>query len=266
MLLPSNPLEQALFNSASDNSLLSTFYDLLMASNVFILGSIIDKQDGTFNINEDQEFDIQHWENEEDNSPVIPFFTSMQMLQKAIPEDSAYIEIPATSFMEMTLGVSLVLNPNTDYGVELDFADVSSLLNVNPEEMLDDQQSEGLGNMEEVEEGEMFLGILDHRPEDLCKAMSNVFSNFPEVETAYMAAIHVPSESKEAHLLVGIEGKGDLDTAIPTIANDIPEKANDSDYEMFDFYIMSDDDPEEISQFLKENNTAFYHVNSTKVH
>jgi hypothetical protein len=260
MLLPSNPLEQALFNSASDNSLLPTFYDLLMKSNVFILGSIIGKENGTFNINEDQEFDIQHWENEDDNSPVIPFFTSMQMLQQAIPEDTAYIEIPSTNFMEMTLGVSLVLNPNTDYGVELDFSDVSGLLDVNPEALLDEQSDE------EVEDGEMFLGILDNRPENLCKAMSEVFSNYPEVETAYMAAIHVPSESKEAHLLIGIEGKGDLDAAIPEIADKIPEKENDSDYEMFDFYTISDDDPEEISQFLKENNTAFYHASSTEVH
>ncbi|HFC93176.1 MAG TPA: hypothetical protein ENJ51_10230 [Leucothrix mucor] len=261
MLLPSNPLEQALFNSASDNSLLPTFYDLLMKSNVFILGSIIGKENGTFNINEDQEFDIQHWENEEDNSPVIPFFTSMQMLQQAIPEDTSYIEIPSTSFMEMTLGVSLVLNPNTDYGVELDFSDVSGLLDVDPVALLDEKSDD-----EEVEDGEMFLGILDNRPEKLCKAMTEVFSNYPEVETAYMAAIHVPSESKEAHLLIGIEGKGDLDAAIPDIADKIPEKENDSDYEMFDFYIMSDDDPEEISQFLKENNTAFYHASSTEVH
>ncbi|MCK5918226.1 MAG: enhanced serine sensitivity protein SseB C-terminal domain-containing protein [Cocleimonas sp.] len=260
MLLPSNPLEQALFNSASDNSLLPTFYDLLMKSNVFILGSIIGKENGTFNINEDQEFDIQHWENEDDNSPVIPFFTSMQMLQQAIPEDSSYIEIPSTNFMEMTLGVSLVLNPNSDYGVELDFDDVSGLLDVDPEAMLDDQ------NTEEAEDGEMFLGILDNRPENLCKAMIDVFSNYPEIETAYMAAIQVPSESKEAHLLIGIEGKGDLDTAIPNIADSIPEEENDSDYEMFDFYTMSDDDPEEISQFLKDNDTAFYHASSTEVH
>jgi hypothetical protein len=263
MLLPSNPLEQALFNSASDNTLLPTFYDLLMKSNVFILGDIIGKKEGTFNINEDQEFDIQHWENEDDNSPVIPFFTSMQMLQQAIPEDSPYIEIPTSNFMEMTLGVSLVLNPNTDYGVELDFADVSSLLDVNPEALLQEQDTE---NPDDLEDGEMFLGILDNRPVELCKAMTAVFSNYPEIETAYIAAIHIPSESKEAHLLIGIEGNGDLDTAIPNIAEDIPEEANDSEYEMFDFYTMSDDDPEEISQFLKENNTAFYSANSTKVH
>jgi len=261
MLLPSNPLEQALFNSAANNSLLPTFYELLMKSNVFILGSISGKEAGTFNINEDQEFDIQHWENEEDQSPVIPFFSSLQILQQTIPDDAPYIEIPATTFMEMTLGVSLVLNPNTDYGVELDFPDVSNLLGLNPEEQLREQDDDY------DEEDEMFLGILDQRPKDLCKAMTAVFSNYPEVETAYIAAIQVPSESKEAHLLVGLEGsKGDLDSVIPSIADDIPEEANDSDYEMFDFYVMSEDEPEEISQFLKDNNTAFYSASSTEVH
>ena len=113
----------------------------------------------------------------------------------------------------------------------------------------------------------MFLGILDRRPKDLCKAMKVVFSNYPEVETAYIAAIHVPSESKEAHLLIGLEGsQGNLEAIIPNIADDIPEEANDSDYEIFDFYVMSEDDPEEISQFLKDNNTSFYHTSSTEVH
>jgi hypothetical protein len=259
MLLPSNPLEQALFNSAADSTLLPIFYDLLMESNVFILGSIIGKTEGSFNIEEDQEFDIQHWENEEDNSPVIPFFTSMQMLQQAIPENSPYVEIPAISFMEMTLGVSLVLNPNTDYGVELDFADVSGLLNINPEELLEEELGDD-------EDGEMFLGVLDQNPINLGKEMTTVFSNYPEIETAYMAVILVPSESKEAHLLIGLEGEGDLDDIIPNIADSISEEKNDSDYEIFDFYVMSDDDPEEISQFLKENNTAFYHASSTEVH
>jgi hypothetical protein len=260
MLLPSNPLEQALFNSAVDNTLLSTFYDLLMESNIFILGSIIGKTAGSFNIEEDQEFDIQHWENEEDNSPVIPFFTSIHMLQQAIPEDSPYVEIPTTNFMEMTLGVSLVLNPNTDYGVELDFADVSGLLKVNPEELLEEL------DVDEAEEGEMFLGVLDVNPITLRKEMTNVFAHYPQIETAYMAAIQVPSETTEVHLLVGLEGKGDLDAVIPDIADNISEEANDSDYEMFDFYVMSDDDPEEISQFLKEHNTAFYHASLEGLH
>jgi len=260
MLLPSNPLEQALFNSAVDNTLLPIFYDLLMESNVFILGSIIGKTAGSFNIEEDQEFDIQHWENEEDNSPVIPFFTSIQMLQQAIPEDSPYVEMPTTNFMEMTLGVSLVLNPNTDYSVELDFADVSGLLKLNPEELLEEL------DVDEAEEGEMFLGVLDMSPITLCKEMTHVFAHYPQIETAYMAAIQVPSETTEVHLLVGLEGKGDLDAVIPDIADNISEEANDSDYEMFDFYVMSENDPEEISQFLKEHNTAFYHANSEGLH
>ena len=265
MLLPSNPLEQALFNSASDKALLPTFYDLLMTSNVFILASITGKETGTFNINEDQEFDIQHWENEDDQSPMIPFFTSLQTLQQVIPDDSPYIEIPTATFMEMTLGVALVLNPNTDYGVELDFSDVSNLLNLNPEEELERQDDEYDDDHYDDDE-EMFLGILDHRPEALSKAMQSVFSNYPEIETAYMAVIHVPSESQEAHLLIGFEGKGDIDSLIPNIAKEIPEEANDSDYEMFDFYVVSEHDPEEISEFLKDNDTAFYHASSTEVH
>ncbi len=258
MLLPSNPLEKALFNSASDESQTTKFYDLLMKSSIFLLGTVKGKKNGTFNINNDQEFDIHHWEKNDDKSPIIPFFTSLQTLQQAIPDDSPYLEMPTTVFFEMTLGVSLVLNPNTDYGLEFDPDDVSILLNSD----LDDGEEEFDFDPEE----EMSIGKLKSFPQGLCKAMTNAFSHYPEIETAYLASIYVPSEDREPHLLVGIQGKGELDNIIEKISNTITPEDNDSDYEIFDFYVVTEDDPEGISQFLIEENTAFYQASSTKVH
>ncbi|HIO93669.1 MAG TPA: hypothetical protein EYG68_12645 [Leucothrix mucor] len=258
MLLPTNPLEQALFNSASDEAQAPKFYDLLIESNVFILGTVTNKDDGTFNLNDNQEFDIQHWEKDEDQSPIIPFFTSLQTLQQAIPDDTPYLEMPATVFFEMTLGVSLVLNPNTDYGLELDADDVTILLNSD----LDDGEEE----YDFDPENEMSVGKLKSFPRELCKAMTDVLSNYPQIETAYLASIYVPSEDREPHLLIGLQSKSDIENIIEKIANSISSDDNDSDYEMFDFYTVTEDDPEGISQFLMEENTAFYNASSTKVH
>lgn len=258
MLLPTNPLEQALFNSASDEAQAPKFYDLLIESNVFILGTVTNKDDGTFNLNDNQEFDIQHWEKDEDQSPIIPFFTSLQTLQQAIPDDTPYLEMPATVFFEMTLGVSLVLNPNTDYGLELDADDVAILLNSD----LDDGEEE----YDFDPENEMSVGKLKSFPRELCKAMTDVLSNYPQIETAYLASIYVPSEDREPHLLIGLQSKSDIENIIEKIANSISSDDNDSDYEMFDFYTVTEDDPEGISQFLMEENTAFYNASSTKVH
>ena len=258
MLLPSNPLEKALFNSASDENQAPKFYDLLMESNIFLLGTVTNKGEGTFHLDENQEFDIHHWEKEDDASPIIPFFTSLQTLQHAIPDDSPYLEIPTAVFFEMTLGVSLVLNPNTDYGLELDADDVSILLNSDIDGVEEEYDFDA--------ETEMSLGKLQAFPQGLCQAMTSVFSNHPEIENAYLASIYVPSEDREPHLLIGIQGKGEIDNLIKKIANSISPDDNDSDYEMFDFYIVTDDDPEGISQFLLEENTSFYQAKSTKVH
>ncbi|RTZ67802.1 MAG: hypothetical protein DSZ29_00075 [Aquificaceae bacterium] len=259
MLLPSNPLEKALFNSASDENQAPKFYELLIQSNIFLLGTVIDKGDGTFNLDDNQEFDIHHWEKEDDASPIIPFFTSLQILQQAIPDDSPYLEMPAAVFFEMTLGVSLVLNPNTDYGLELDADDVSILLNSDIDERDEDFEFDP--------ETEMSLGKLTSFPQQLCKAITNVLSNYPEIETAYLASIYVPSEDREPHLLIGLQSAGELDEdMIKEIANSISPDDNDSDYEMFDFYTVTDDDPEGVSQFLMEENTSFYQAPSTKVH
>ncbi|MCK5902640.1 MAG: enhanced serine sensitivity protein SseB C-terminal domain-containing protein [Cocleimonas sp.] len=258
MMLPSNPLEQALFTSASDETQTPKFYDLLLESNIYILGSVSNKEEETFEINDDQEFDIQHWEKDEDQSPIIPFFTSLQALQQAIPEDSPYLEIPAIAFLEMTMGVPLVLNPNSDYGLEFDADDVVILLGMNTDEVK-------TGEFDGDEDG-MTLGKLDNLPPNLSNAMKTAFANFPEIDTAYMAAILVPLEDKKAHLLVGIEGQGDLDKVIIEAADSISEDDNDSDFEMFDFYAMSTEDDEVISNFLRDEDTAFYHGKPKQMH
>ena len=258
MLLPSNPLEKALFNSASDEAQAPKFYELLMESNIFLLGTAAKTSDGTFHLDDDQEFDIHHWEKEDDASPIIPFFTSLQTLQQAIPDDSPYLEMPTAVFFEMTQGVSLVLNPNTDYGLELDADDVTILLNSHVDEPVEEYDFDP--------DEEMSLGKLKSFPQGLCQALTNAFSNHPEIEHAYLASIYVPSEDREPHLLIGIQGKGEIDSIIKKIANSISPDDNDSDYEMFDFYTITNDDPEGISQFLIEENTSFYQATSTKVH
>jgi len=67
--------------------------------------------------------------------------------------------------------------------------------------------------------------------------------------------------------LIGLQGAGELnDDMIKKIANSISPDDNDSDYEMFDFYTVTDDDPEGVSQFLMEENTSFYQASSKKIH
>lgn len=262
MLLPANALEQALHNAAIDENKVDVFYKLMMQSRVFILGKPAKEMtDPNFVLSDDDELLINHWESDDDKSPVIPFFTSLQTLQRTIPEDEPYLEVPTEALFRMTLGVPMVLNPNTEYGMEFSPEDVVSLLG---SDSVSDDLQELIGNGEYDENG-IYLEILRVTPEKLIKTLTKILGDYPEVEAAYLAVIHEPSADPEPHLLVGIKGHGDIDTAIETIAGRIPETDNDSDFEMFDFFTITDEDPE-ISDFLLEQVKPFYSVISTQVH
>jgi hypothetical protein len=261
MLLPANALEQALHNAAIDDNKVEIFYKLMMESRVFILGKPAKELPNTdFVLSDDDELLINHWESDEDKSPVIPFFTSLQTLQRTIPEDEPYLEVPTEALFRMTMGVPMVLNPNTEYGMEFSPEDVVSLLGsdtVNNEELLMSD--------EEYDEDGVYLEYLRGTPEKLIQTMTAILGDYSEIEAAYLAVIHEPAVDAEPHLLVGIKGNGDLDATIEAIAARIPEDDNDSEYEMFDFFTINDDDPE-ISEFLLEQVKPFYSTTSTQVH
>jgi len=262
MLLPANKLEQALHQAAIDEKHVEEFYALLMESRVFILGKpAAEVKTGDFVLTDDDELLINHWETEEDKSPVIPFFTSLQTLQKTIPEDEPYLEVPTEALFRMTLGVPMVLNPNTEYGMEFGPEDVVSLLG-----------SDGLNNEGDLlDEGEdldpdgVYLDVLLETPKTLIAKLTEVMGEQAQIETAYLAVIHEPSVNDEPHLLIGIKGNGNLDAAIELVANQITEADNDSDYEMFDFFTITEEDPD-ISDFLIENVEPFYTAVSTQIH
>ncbi|PWQ94510.1 enhanced serine sensitivity protein SseB C-terminal domain-containing protein [Leucothrix arctica] len=261
MLLPANALEQALHQAAIDEEKVESFYKLMMESRVFILGTPAgDITDPEFVLTEDDELMINHWESDEDKSPVIPFFTSLQTLQKVIPEDEPYLEVPTEALFRMTLGIPMVLNPNTDFGMEFSPEDVVSLLGSdtvnNADELLD---------ADEIDDNGIYLDSLAKQPEGLVKTLTEILKDYTEVEMAYLAVIHEPSEDPEPHLLVGILGTGDLDETIASIAERIPESENDSPFEMFDFFTINDEDPD-ISNFLTEQVEPFYRSEASKLH
>jgi len=129
MLLPVNDLEKILHQAAADHNQAPSFYEELMESKIFVLGKPeSESNDGEFTLEEEQAVIIQHWERETDQSPVVPFFTSLQMLQHAIDTDEPYLELTTVDLFQLTMGAPLVLNPNSDFGMEFEPEDVAVLL------------------------------------------------------------------------------------------------------------------------------------------
>lgn len=256
MLLPANDLEKALHKAASDNNHAPAFYEELMESKVFVLGTPENENKGQFTLEDEQALIIQHWEREDDKSPVIPFFTSLQMLRQAIETDEPYLELPTTALFQMTMGAPLVLNPNSEFGMEFEAEDIASLLDtdlmVNSEHLLD-------------EETEVLLGIPEQAPEVFIDVLSSFFSQHKNIETAYLGTIQVPAQDDEEHLMVGIKGTGRLDKIIDTAIKKISVLDDIMAHDVVDFYVIDQDD-QDISDFMVENITPFYVAKSTTLH
>ncbi|KAG1707667.1 Protein SseB [Nymphon striatum] len=233
MLLPANDLEKALHKAATDNAHAPAFYEELMEAKVFVLGTPEEESSGQFTLEDEQALVIQHWERETDKSPVIPFFTSLQMLRQAIDTDEPYLELPTSALFQMTMGAPLVLNPNSDFGMEFEAEDVASLLDTdlmsNSEHLLD-------------EETEVLLGVPEEQPEVFVEVLSAFFAQHKNIEMAYLGTIQVPAQDDEEHLMVGIKGKGKLDKIIDTAIKKISVLEDVMGHDIVDFYVIDQDD------------------------
>lgn len=248
MLLPNNDLEKALHKAAADHNEAPAFYEELMESKIFVLGKPEEEDTGKFTLEEEQAVIIQHWERETDKSPVVPFFTSLQMLQNAIASDEPYLELTTVDLFQLTMGAPLVLNPNSEFGMEFDPEDIAILLDtdlmVNSEHILDEQT-------------EVLLGIPENVSETFTGVLTEYFSRHKEVEAAYLGTIQIPEDDDKEHLMVGIQGKGKFEKIIDTAIQKISLLEDDMMYETVDFYVIDQDDPD-ISQFMVENIVPFY--------
>jgi len=256
MLLPVNDLEKALHKAAADHSQAPAFYEELMESKIFVLGQPEKEDSGEFILEEEQAVTIQHWERENDQSPVVPFFTSLQMLQQAIETDEPYLELTTIDLFQLTMGAPLVLNPNSEFGMEFEPEDVAVLLDadlmVNSQHVLDEQT-------------EVLLGVAENVSETFISVLTEFFSRHSEVKAAYLGTIQIPEDDDKEHLMVGIQGNGPFDKIIDTVIQKISLLEDDMMYETVDFYVIDQDDPD-ISEFMVENITPFYIAKERIVH
>ncbi len=125
-----NKLEEVLRLAADEPAHRPQFYQVLLESQIFVLGTTEqESSDGELGLEAGSKIQLQHWENQ-DGSPMIPFFSSIEVLRNSIHDDESYLVLPAHSLFEITLGATLFLNPNSDYGKEFLPQEVEHLLSI----------------------------------------------------------------------------------------------------------------------------------------
>ena len=205
-----NPLERALRRAATDPSARPDFYRLLLEADVFVIGEATARDEAAWTAQEGESISLQHW-SKPDGSSVLPFFSSLEALQRALDEEVTYYQLPARALLEMTQGATLVLDPRSDYGKEFVPGEIVALL------------AGGLTHPAErrviAEDTQVLLAQPKERPEALIAGVRAFLATRPAARRAWLALMHIPTQDPEPHLVIGVEADGDADALLAETGN-----------------------------------------------
>lgn len=221
---PSNDLERKLILAADEPASRPEFYKALMASDVFVIGFTDSDGEGVTTLSTGAKLSIVNWE-KKDGTPIIPFFTSLETLQRSLKEESKFVALPARNFFELTLGSFLVLNPASPYGKEFFPNEIHALLETG---MTHAPQTRVV-----QKETKVLLGQPAQYPSEMVSTLKTLLAQHPVVKAAYLCLMHDPSYADKPSLVVGFEGKTDLAEAMKeagTVAADTAPKGESVDF------------------------------------
>ncbi|MDR0480450.1 MAG: enhanced serine sensitivity protein SseB C-terminal domain-containing protein [Gallionellaceae bacterium] len=243
---PDNELERKLMLAAGNPASRPEFYQALMESTIFIIGSTSSGGEGATTIPAGATLSIANWE-KKDGTPIIPFFTSLDALQRALREEADYVALPARSFFEMTQGAQLVLNPSSSYGKEFTPDEVRALLET------------GMNHVSQPrvvqEETRVLLGQPAQYPAEMIAALTELLAKHAAVKAAYLCLMQDPTTGEKPALVIGFDGEGDMTEALKqagSVAADTAPKG-----EIVDFVLLRKDDSS-ISEYMFESVQPFY--------
>jgi len=240
-----NALEKSLRLAADEPAHRPDFLRTLLNSNVYVLGTA-GTGEGKVRLEAGSNISIAHWQ-KNDDSIVIPFFSSLQTLQRSITSEESYLEIPVRSLFEITLGTHLVLNPKSPYGKEFFPEEVRHLL------------ADGIGEkpvQRTVEKNtQVLLGQPSQYPSKMLSSLSQLLAGHRNVTRAFLALMHAPSSDLKPHLIIGIEADGDIERVIREAGSVAHDSAPDGD--PVDLYRVRKDDSG-LSEYFITQTTPFY--------
>jgi hypothetical protein len=245
-----NELERLLKLAVTEPAHRPAFFRELLEATVLILGDSEQVQlGGDITLNADTPVNIQHWE-KQDGGSIIPFFTSVEGLQKAVEDEQPFIAMPARVLFEITQGADLFLNPKAEYGKEFYPEEVAMLLATGgvskPAERYIDKDTQ------------ILLGQPEEYPSAMVDALTTLFSQRKPVRRAFLALMHDQAVDEKPNLLVGLEvdgEQGDIEALINEAGSVASETAPND--EPVDFCLVSEKE-RGVSHYLITHTQPFY--------
>lgn len=240
-----NALEQSLRLAADEPAHRPDFFKTLLSSTVYVLGTA-GAGKGHVTLEAGSNISIAHWQRA-DGSGVVPFFSSLHTLQKSLDSEESYVEIPARSLFEITLGADLFLNPKSPYGKEFLPEEVRHLLS--------DEMGQKPVQRTVEKDTNVLLGQPSQYPSRMVNSLTQLLAKHRHVKRAFLALMHDPSIDQKPHLIIGIEADGDFERVMREAGNVAGDTAPDG--EPVDLYRVQEGG-EGLSDYFLNETTPFY--------
>lgn len=199
-------LEAALATAATDAAARPEFYRILLESEIYVPGSS-NMAVGRHRhlLPAETSLALEKWK-KTDGTEFIPFFASVRAFELALKERTRYVGMPARAFFEMTRGTPLIINPTSENAKEFLPNEIDALLETG---------TNCTPTVEQVQEPRKIrLGQPGVYPVMMVNALAKLLAMHAGVRGAYLCLMDDPTSGEKPALVVGLEGEGDLVSAI----------------------------------------------------
>jgi SseB protein N-terminal domain/SseB protein C-terminal domain len=241
-----NRLEALLTLSADEPAHRPEFFRVLLESEVYIISDLERESEGRWYLTADDALSILTI-SVADKDPIIPFFSSIDELTRFVDFPAQWIGINARDLFTLTKGATLVLNPQSRFSKPFYPTMIEALLTTGIHHTSRRTMSHSQAGMR--------ISPPEPYPSKMVDSLIIFFATRPEVTSACVALKQSP-EDRRPHLIVGIDGQGNVaqiireagSVALDTVPEELPEVA------VVDMNAI----PAEISKAILRNGRIFY--------
>jgi hypothetical protein len=224
----SDNIEDLLKRASTEPGLRPHFYKSLLDSELIVLTNNLIEEPGIKKTEKNTTLSIFAFEDGK-----IPVFTSTDRIfdKGIIKEKVSFIGMNGKTLFESTKGLTLLLNPYSDYGKELLATEIDNLLTG---KMFQPDAIEKIKKSSKIR-----LGQPSEFPTDMVKSIKAYCSKRNEIELAYIAMIERPDTNEPPHLLVALKINKNEEQIFGEISQAIKPHIKEGDF--VDFMPLSTD-------------------------
>lgn len=194
---PENALEDALMHAAKEPAARPEFYQLLLVSDLLVLGRVARAAPGKAGPTVLPGDTLEIASARINGHACHPVFSSLTRLRTYIHEEEEFLTLNGRALFEATPGATFMLNPGSDYGKELLPNEIGRLLN---------PASTAPARVTIQKPTQALIGQPSVYPHALVDALMAAFAKRDDVVAAYL--VQIAFEGQPSHPLIGIETTG----------------------------------------------------------